>query len=159
MSSVIVAIADHLQEPLRFSNRPTCVLAIRFQDCTEAIQLNYHLLSSLTWVYDNTTMTNLKDPRHETNGIDNRLSNGHTTLSTSSLNAWSTPGSAAFDFRSTRSPNSSSPSLNPSIDTIQATLSPPPPPPCWPPPSTAPSSTTSSAKTPPPYPSNPTSPP
>lgn len=46
-------------------------------------------------------MTDLKDPRHKTNGIGGHLSNGHTT---SSPNAWSTPGSAAFDFRSTDSP-------------------------------------------------------
>ena len=156
MSSVVVAIADNLQEPFCFNQSRNLRAYDSLSGLSNATQLNDY---SSIWVYDNTTMTDLKNPRHETDGIDDHLSNGHTTPSTSSYNAWSTPGAAAFDFRSTRSPNPSPPSLSTPIDTIQATLSPPQPPPCWPPPNTAPSSTMSSAKTPPPYPSSPTSPP
>ena len=72
-------------ESLHFSNHPTYVLAICFS----------------TLIYHNTTMTDLQDPHHKTNGINSQLSNGHTIPPPSSPNAWSTPGSAAFDFRST----------------------------------------------------------
>lgn len=49
-------------------------------------------------------MRELKDPHADTNGINGDTSNGQTTVSTSTSStptAWSVPGPAAFDFRST----------------------------------------------------------
>lgn len=62
-------------------------------------------------------MRELKDPNANTNGINGHTDTEHATSNIpDSSNAWSTPGSAAFDFRSTV-PTSPRPSLH---------LSPPP---------------------------------